>query len=287
MNFDLKNIPPFGTRLDSLPFADSSFPNNIESQYLRAMHKILIKGNDTADRTGTWAREIFGIQMRQNLNDGFPLFTTKKVHTKSIVRELMWIKNGLTNIKYLKEHGVTIWDDWADANGDLGPVYGEQWRNWGGIDQLANVIQRIKTHPTCRRQIVSTWNVVDLPKMALMPCHVLFQFRVHHGRLSCQLYQRSADMFLGVPFNIPSYSLLTHMVADVCGLGVGELIWTGGSCHIYSNHFEQVKLQLSQPQRPFPSLELTHRDKIDDFVFEDVKIAGYNPGITIKAPVAV
>jgi thymidylate synthase len=244
------------------------------------------EGLDMGNRTATPARDIFGVHMRQDLSEGFPLFTTKKVHTKSIVRELLWFLKGDTNIGYLKENGVKIWDEWADENGDLGPVYGKQWRDFGGIDQITWVIDRIKSNPECRRQIVSAWNVPELPKMALMPCHVLFQFRVQNGKLSLQLYQRSSDWFLGVPFNIASYALLLHMVADVCELEVGEFIWVGGSCHIYENHFDQIKLQLSQPQKPFPTLKLKHKKSIFDYTFEDVEFVDYHHGPHIPAPVS-
>ena len=284
-DYNLKKIKPFGENL-TLPIFSGEYPNNIERQYLDGCYNVMVNGIDMGNRTATPARELFGLQFRANLSQGFPLLTTKKMFPRFVIHENIWFLTGDTNIAYLKENGVTIWDEWADENGNLGPVYGQQWRDWNGIDQIKWVIDRIRNNPECRRQIVSAWNVSDLPKMALMPCHVLFQFRVQAGYLSCHLYQRSADLFLDVPFNIAGYALLTHMVADVCGLEVGELIWTGGSCHIYENHFEQIKLQLQQPQKPFPTLELNHRNSIDDFVFEDFAFSGYHPGIHIPAPVA-
>ncbi len=285
MDFDLKAYKPFGEN-NSAYIPSGGFPNNIETEYLQVADTIMRKGLDMGNRTATPARDIFGVQMRANLNDGFPVFTTKKIFTKSLVIELLWFLKGDTNTKYLKDNGVKIWDEWADEGGNLGPVYGKQWRDFGGVDQITWVIDRIKSNPECRRQIVSAWNVPELPKMALMPCHVMFQFRVQAGKLSLQLYQRSSDWFLGVPFNIASYSLLLHMVADVCGLEVGEFIWTGGSCHIYENHFDQIKLQLSQPQKPFPKLKLKHRDSIFDYTFEDIEFAEYYPGIHIPAPIS-
>ncbi len=262
-------------------------------QYLDYLRNIKENGVNKEDRTGTGTKSIFGHQMRFDLKDGFPLVTTKKVFTKAIIHELLWFIKGDTNIKYLKENGVTIWDEWADAQGDLGPVYGHQWRSWGTpdgktIDQLSEIIEMIKKNPDSRRIIVSAWNVADLPKMALMPCHCLFQFYVADGKLSCQLYQRSCDSFLGVPFNIASYALLTEMVAHVCGLEVGEFIWTGGDCHIYNNHFDQVDEQLTREPRALPKLVIKRKvDSIFDFVFEDFEIVGYDPHPAIKAPIAV
>lgn len=261
--------------------------------YLNLMKDIYENGQDTDDRTGTGTRSLFGAQLRFNLRDGFPAVTTKKLHFKSIIHELLWIISGDTNIKYLKDNGVRIWDEWADEDGDLGPVYGAQWRHWetvedGWIDQLQGVIGRIKTNPECRRLIVSAWNVGDLEKMALMPCHAFFQFKVYDNRLSCQLYQRSADYFLGVPFNIASYSILTHMVAQVCDLEVGDFVHTFGDVHIYKDHFEQVEEQLSREPMPLPRLMLNPEIKdIDDFKYEDIKILEYKSHPTIKAKVSV
>lgn len=262
-------------------------------QYLSLLQYILDNGVEKNDRTGTGTRSFFGYQMRFDLQKGFPLVTTKKLHLKSIIYELLWFLKGETNIRYLKEHGVSIWDEWADENGELGPVYGKQWRNWtaqdgSAIDQISEVISRIKKDPDSRRLIVSAWNVAELPKMALMPCHVLFQFYVANGRLSCQLYQRSADVFLGVPFNIASYSLLTMMIARVCGLEPGEFIHTFGDVHIYSNHVEQVKLQLTRTPYPLPQMKLNPLVKnIFDFRYEDFTLENYQCHPAIKAPVAV
>ena len=245
------------------------------------------------DRTGTGTQSVFGYQMRFDLAEGFPLLTTKKVHLKSIIYELLWFLSGDTNIKYLKDHGVSIWDEWADENGDLGPVYGHQWRSWGApdgrtIDQISMVIDQIRHHPDSRRILVSAWNPAEVDRMALPPCHCLFQFYVADGRLSCQLYQRSADVFLGVPFNIASYALLTLMLAQVCGLQPGEFIHTTGDTHIYRNHFEQVALQLSRPPRPLPRMVLNPEVKsLFDFRYEDFTLEGYDPWPSIKAPVAV
>lgn len=263
------------------------------TQYEQLLAHIYQNGTFKSDRTGTGTKSIFGAQLRFNLSEGFPLITTKKVHLKSIIYELLWFIKGETNTKFLTDHGVTIWDEWADKDGNLGPVYGYQWRSWpapGGkhIDQLSEVIETIKKNPDSRRMIVSAWNVADLPNMALMPCHAFFQFYVADGKLSCQLYQRSADMFLGVPFNIASYALLTHMIAQVCGLEAGDFVHTFGDAHIYSNHFEQVELQLSREARPYPKLQLNPEVKsIFDFTFEDITISDYNPHPAIKAPVAV
>jgi thymidylate synthase len=245
------------------------------------------------DRTGTGTLSVFGYQMRFDLARGFPMVTTKKLHTRSIIHELLWFLNGDTNIGYLNANKVSIWDEWADANGDLGPVYGAQWRSWptpdgGHIDQLAQVIETLRTNPDSRRIIVSAWNVAELDRMALMPCHALFQFYVAEGRLSCQLYQRSADIFLGVPFNIASYALLTHMVAQQTDLQVGEFVWTGGDCHLYLNHLEQVELQLARDPLPLPKLAILRRPgSISDYRFEDFEIIGYECHPHIAAPVAV
>ena len=261
--------------------------------YLDLLRHVLEHGTEKADRTGTGTRSVFGWQMRFDLAQGFPLVTTKKLHLKSIVHELIWFLRGETNIAYLQEHGVRIWDEWADANGDLGPVYGQQWRAWptadgGVVDQIAGVIEEIRRNPDSRRLIVSAWNVGELPKMALQPCHSLFQFYVAKGSLSCQLYQRSGDIFLGVPFNIASYALLTHMVAQVCGLGVGDFVHTLGDAHLYNNHVEQARLQLAREPRPLPQLRLNPEVRsIFDFRYEDIAIEGYQPHPAIRAEVAV
>jgi len=262
-------------------------------QYLELLRHVLEHGTQKADRTGTGTRSVFGWQMRFDLAAGFPLVTTKKLHLRSIVHELLWFLQGSTNIAYLKAHKVGIWDEWADADGELGPVYGKQWRSWEGargetIDQIAWVVEEIRRNPDSRRLIVSAWNVADLPKMALMPCHTLFQFYVAGGRLSCQLYQRSGDIFLGVPFNIASYALLTHMVAQVCGLKAGDFVHTLGDAHLYSNHFEQAREQLARTPRALPTLAL-NPDITDLFAFayDDIAIQGYDPHPAIKAPVAV
>ncbi|RZA28739.1 MAG: thymidylate synthase [Lysobacteraceae bacterium] len=262
-------------------------------QYLDLLGHVLEHGSEKADRTGTGTRSVFGWQMRFDLAQGFPLVTTKKLHLRSIVHELLWFLKGETNIAYLKEHKVGIWDEWADAEGELGPVYGKQWRRWAGadggeIDQIKWVVEEIKRNPDSRRLIVSAWNVADLPQMALMPCHTLFQFYVADGKLSCQLYQRSGDIFLGVPFNIASYALLTHMVAQACGLGVGDFVHTLGDAHLYSNHYEQAREQLSRAPRALPTLRLN--PQVTDllaFGYEDIEILGYDPAPAIKAPVAV
>ena len=262
-------------------------------QYLELLRHVLEHGEEKGDRTGTGTRSIFGWQMRFNLGDGFPLVTTKKLHLKSIVHELLWFLRGETNVRYLREHGVTIWDEWADANGELGPVYGVQWRAWQAadgrsIDQIARAIDLIKRDPDSRRIIVSAWNVGELEKMALTPCHAMFQFHVANGRLSCQLYQRSADIFLGVPFNIASYALLTHMVAEQCSLQAGDFIWTGGDCHLYRNHFEQARTQLAREPLALPRLVIKRRpDSIFDYQFDDFEFAGYQAHPGIKAPIAV
>lgn len=262
-------------------------------QYHDLLRHILDNGVHKSDRTGTGTQSVFGYQMRFDLQKGFPLVTTKKVHLKSIIHELLWFLQGQTNIAYLKEHGVRIWDEWADANGELGPVYGKQWRSWEGaggkvVDQVTDLVQQIKTNPDSRRLIISAWNVADLPQMALMPCHALFQFYVANGKLSCQLYQRSADVFLGVPFNIASYALLTMMIAQVCGLEPGEFIHTFGDVHIYSNHVEQVQLQLSREPFPLPTMKINPEVKdIFGFRFEDFTLENYQSYPAIKAPVAV
>jgi len=262
-------------------------------QYLEFMRHVKEHGAIKTDRTGTGTRSVFGHQMRFDLQEGFPLLTTKKVHLKSIIHELIWFLQGSTNVAYLKEHGVSIWDEWADADGNLGPIYGYQWRNWptpGGhhIDQIAQVLEQIRSTPDSRRMIVSAWNVADIPQMKLPPCHALFQFYVADGKLSCQLYQRSADIFLGVPFNIASYAILTHMMAQQAGLDVGDFVWTGGDCHLYSNHMEQVDLQLSRATRALPRLEIKRKpDSLFDYRFEDFEVHGYDPHPGIKAPVAV
>lgn len=261
--------------------------------YLDYLRHILDHGVEKQDRTGTGTRSVFGYQMRFNLQDGFPLVTTKKLHIRSIIHELLWFLNGDTNIRYLKENGVSIWDEWADEDGDLGPVYGKQWRRWETpdgrvIDQVQTIVETIRTNPDSRRMIVSAWNVGQLDKMALPPCHLLFQFYVAGGKLSCQLYQRSADSFLGVPFNIASYSLLIHMLAQQTGLDAGEFIWTGGDCHIYSNHFDQVEEQLSREPLAPPQLVI-HRtpESLFEYRFDDFEIMNYDSHPAIKAPVAV
>jgi len=262
-------------------------------QYLNLLQHILDNGVEKSDRTGTGTLSCFGHQMRFDLQKGFPLVTTKKLHVKSIIYELLWFLKGETNIAYLKEHGVSIWNEWADENGELGPVYGKQWRSWEGadnkiVDQISDLIRQIKADPDSRRLIVNAWNVAELPKMALMPCHVLFQFYVAEGKLSCQLYQRSADVFLGVPFNIASYALLTMMTAQVCDLEPGEFIHTFGDVHIYNNHMEQVKLQLSRTPHQLPTMRLNPSVKnIFDFQFEDFTLENYQFHPAIKAPVAV
>lgn len=262
-------------------------------QYLDLLQHILDTGVHKTDRTGTGTQSVFGYQMRFDLQKGFPLVTTKKVHLKSIIHELLWFLKGETNIAYLKEHNVKIWDEWADGNGELGPVYGKQWRSWEGkdgkvVDQVKDLIKQIKTNPDSRRLIISAWNVADLPEMALMPCHTLFQFYVANGKLSCQLYQRSADVFLGVPFNIASYALLTMMIAQVCDLEPGEFIHTFGDVHIYSNHREQVQLQLTRKPFPLPQMKLDPSVKdIFAFRFEDFTLENYESHPAIKAPVAV
>ena len=262
-------------------------------QYHNLMREVLEKGVQKADRTGTGTISIFGHQMRFNLAEGFPMVTTKKLHLKSIILELLWFLKGSTDNNWLRERGVSIWNEWAAPDGDLGPIYGYQWRSWPApngehIDQIAEVVETLKKNPDSRRMIVSAWNVADIPRMALAPCHAFFQFYVADGKLSCQLYQRSADIFLGVPFNIASYALLTHMMAQQCNLEVGDFIWTGGDCHLYNNHLEQVNLQLSRDFLPLPKLNLLRQPaSIFDYEFEDFEIAGYESHPAIKAPVAI
>lgn len=263
------------------------------NQYETLLEHVYKTGVDKNDRTGVGTRAVFGYQMRFNLAEGFPLVTTKKLHIRSIVHELLWFLSGSSNIKYLHDNGVSIWDEWADENGDLGPVYGVQWRSWPAadgrkIDQITNLVEGIKKNPDSRRHLVVAWNPAEVDKMALPPCHCLFQFYVANGKLSCQLYQRSCDIFLGVPFNIASYSLLTHMIAQQCDLDVGDFVWTGGDCHIYKNHFEQVELQLSRTPRAYPKLVIGRKPaSIFDYKFEDFVIEGYDPWPHIKAPIAV
>ena len=262
-------------------------------QYHNLMKEVLAKGAQKSDRTGTGTISVFGHQMRFNLADGFPMVTTKKLHLKSIIYELLWFLKGSTNNNWLKERGVSIWNEWAAPDGELGPIYGYQWRSWPApdgkhIDQISEVVETLKKNPDSRRIIVSAWNVADIPRMALAPCHAFFQFYVADGKLSCQLYQRSADIFLGVPFNIASYALLTHMMAQQCNLEVGDFIWTGGDCHLYSNHLEQVDLQLSRDFFPLPKLNILRKpDSIFDYEFEDFEILGYESHPHIKAPVAI
>ncbi|MFI5537610.1 thymidylate synthase [Nocardia sp. NPDC051900] len=263
-----------------------------DTQYEDLLRLVLTSGTKKADRTGTGTRSVFGHQLRYDLAAGFPLITTKKVHLKSIVYELLWFLRGDSNIGWLREHGVSIWDEWADADGELGPVYGVQWRSWPApdgthIDQISQVLHTLRTNPDSRRIIVSAWNVADLDKMALAPCHAFFQFHVADGKLSCQLYQRSADLFLGVPFNIASYALLTHMVAQQTELTPGDFIWTGGDCHIYDNHLDQVAEQLARDPYPFPTLRLHPAPTLFDYRYEDVEVIDYRHHPAIKAPVAV
>jgi thymidylate synthase len=262
-------------------------------QYLDFLRHIRERGASKGDRTGTGTLSVFGYQMRFDLNAGFPLVTTKKLHLRSIIYELLWFLRGDTNVKYLQEHGVSIWDEWADKNGDLGPVYGKQWRSWPtpdgrNIDQLSQVLEQLKNNPNSRRILVSAWNVGELDRMALLPCHALFQFYVAEGRLSCQLYQRSADALLGVPFNIASYALLTHMVAQQCKLQVGDFVWTGGDCHLYLNHLEQADLQLARAPYPLPQLKLKREPQsLFAYAYEDFEIIDYRYHAAIKAPIAV
>ena len=267
--------------------------NPADSTYLDLMRHVLEHGVEKTDRTGTGTRSVFGYQMRFDLGAGFPILTTKKVHLRSIIHELLWFLKGETNTAYLKENGVTIWDDWADTNGELGPVYGYQWRSWPApngshIDQISEVLKQIKNNPDSRRLIVSAWNVADISRMALAPCHAFFQFYVANGKLSCQLYQRSADIFLGVPFNIASYALLTMMVAQVCELEPGDFVHTLGDAHLYLNHLDQARLQLTREPRALPQLRINpDRKGIDDFVESDIELVGYDPHPGIKAPIAV
>lgn len=262
-------------------------------QYHALLKRVLDEGVEKSDRTGTGTRSVFGHQMRFDLTRGFPVVTTKKVHLRSVIGELFWFLRGSTNVTWLQEQGVTIWDEWADDSGELGPIYGYQWRSWPTpdgrhVDQIARVVESIRERPDSRRHIVSAWNVADVDDMALPPCHTLFQFYVAEGRLSCQLYQRSADVFLGVPFNIASYALLTHMVAQVCDLGVGDFVHTLGDAHLYTNHFDQARLQLEREPRPLPSLRLNpQRSSIDEFEIGDVEVLGYDPHPAIRAPIAV
>ncbi|HVS67777.1 MAG TPA: thymidylate synthase [Mycobacteriales bacterium] len=265
---------------------------DVDSQYEDLLRHVLANGAHKSDRTGTGTTSVFGHQLRYRLADGFPLITTKRVHFRSVAIELLWFLRGEGNVKWLQEHGVTIWDEWADANGDLGPVYGVQWRSWptpdgGAIDQISQVLETLRRDPDSRRMIVSAWNVSAIPDMALPPCHSMFQFYVADGRLSCQVYQRSADLFLGVPFNIASYALLVHMVAQQTDLEVGDLVWTGGDCHIYDNHHEQVNEQLSRTPLPFPTLEVRRADSLFDYAFEDFTVTGYEHHPALPAPVAV
>jgi len=265
----------------------------VRTQYEDFMRHVFTDGVPKDDRTGTGTVSVFGYQMRFDLRDGFPLVTTKKVHFRSVAYELLWFLRGDSNVRWLQEHGVTIWDEWADEQGDLGPVYGVQWRSWptpdgGHIDQIAEVVRLLREEPDSRRIVVSAWNVAELPDMALHPCHAFFQFHVAAGRLSCQLYQRSADVFLGVPFNIASYALLTHMLAQQAGLEPGDLIWTGGDCHIYDNHREQVQTQLEREPFPYPTLRLLRRPaSISEYEFDDFEVVGYQHHPAIRAPVAV
>jgi thymidylate synthase len=262
-------------------------------QYLDLMSHVLAKGTHKSDRTGTGTVSVFGHQMRFDLQEGFPVVTTKKLHLKSIIIELLWFLQGSTNNNWLKERGVSIWDEWAKEDGELGPIYGYQWRSWPApngehVDQISQLMEQIKNNPDSRRLIVSAWNVAEIPRMALPPCHAFFQFYVADGKLSCQLYQRSADIFLGVPFNIASYALLTHMIAQQAGLMPGEFIWTGGDCHLYSNHMEQVKLQLSRQPLPLPKLNIRRKPaSIFDYEYEDFELLGYQHHDPIKAPVAI
>ena len=264
----------------------------LNTEYEDLLRLVMAKGAPKPDRTGTGTRSVFGHQLRYDLSAGFPLITTKKVHFRSIAVELLWFLRGDSNVKWLQDNGVTIWDEWAGPDGDLGPVYGVQWRSWptpdgGHVDQITQLLDLLRTDPHSRRLIVSAWNVADIPQMALAPCHALFQFHVADGRLSCQLYQRSADLFLGVPFNIASYALLTHMLAQQVGLDVGDFIWTGGDCHIYDNHVEQVEEQLSREVYPFPRLHLRRASSLFDYTFEDMEIVDYKHHPALRAPVAV
>ena len=264
----------------------------MNTQYEDLLAHVLARGAVKADRTGTGTRSIFGHQLRYDLAEGFPLITTKRVHFKSVANELLWFLRGDSNVAWLHEHGVKIWDEWADADGDLGPVYGVQWRSWPTpdgrhIDQISELLDTLRTNPDSRRMLVSAWNVGEIPQMALPPCHAMFQFYVADGRLSCQLYQRSADLFLGVPFNIAGYALLTHLIAQQVGLQVGDFVWTGGDCHIYDNHVEQVREQLSRTTFPFPTLQLRNAASLFDYTFDDIEVCDYQHHPGISAPVAV
>lgn len=265
----------------------------MHTPYEDLLRDVLANGTAKSDRTGTGTTSVFGRQLRFDLSEGFPLVTTKRVHLRSIVHELLWFLRGESNVSYLHDNGVTIWDEWASPQGELGPVYGVQWRSWptpdgGHIDQIAELMQNLASNPDSRRHIVSAWNVADIPQMALAPCHAFFQFYVADGKLSCQLYQRSADLFLGVPFNIASYALLTHMVAHQLGLEAGDFVWTGGDCHIYDNHLEQVELQLTREPYPYPTLEFARRpESIFDYTFDDIRVVNYQYHPAIKAPVAI
>jgi thymidylate synthase len=284
----LPSVPP-----RTLGAVDGAPEGPIDTQYEDLLRRILEQGTPKQDRTGTGTVSLFGERLRYDLSERFPLVTTKSVHFRSIAYELLWFLRGDSNVGWLRDHGVTIWDEWASPDGDLGPVYGVQWRSWptpdgGHIDQIAEAVKTIKTNPDSRRIIVSAWNVADIPKMALAPCHAFFQFYVADGKLSCQLYQRSADIFLGVPFNIASYALLTHMMAQQCDLGVGDFIWTGGDCHIYSNHHQQVELQLSRQPYPYPTLNIKRKPaSIFEYEYEDFELLDYQCHGPIKAPVAV
>ncbi|GAA4719660.1 thymidylate synthase [Isoptericola chiayiensis] len=265
---------------------------SIPTPYEDLLRDVVATGTPKGDRTGTGTRSVFGRQIRYDLSAGFPLITTKRVHLKSVLYELLWFLRGESNVRWLQERGVTIWDEWADDDGELGPVYGVQWRSWPmpdgrHLDQIAAVVEQIRTNPDSRRHVVTAWNPAEVDQMALPPCHVMFQFYVADGKLSCQLYQRSADLFLGVPFNIASYALLTHMVAAQTGLEVGDFVWTGGDCHIYDNHVEQVERQLARDPYPYPTLRLAPRDSIFDYEFDDIEVLGYQHHPGIKAPVAV
>jgi thymidylate synthase len=265
---------------------------HLDTPYEDLLRHVLEHGTSRPDRTGTGSRSVFGHQMRFDLQRGFPLITTKRVHFRSIAYELLWFLRGDGNVRWLQDNGVTIWDEWAAPDGDLGPVYGVQWRSWptpdgGAIDQISGVLEQLRTDPTSRRMVVSAWNVADIGKMALPPCHLLFQFYVADGRLSCQLYQRSADLFLGVPFNIASYALLTHMIAQQVGLDVGDFVWTGGDCHIYDNHLDQVREQLSREAYPFPKLELRRAPSLFEYGYDDFTVVDYEHHPALRAPVAV
>lgn len=291
--------PRFGaaSRTARYPSGDSGSPYDrrmpaADTQYEDLLRAVMVRGSVKPDRTGTGTRSLFGAQLRYDLNRGFPLITTKRVHFRSVAYELLWFLRGESNVRWLQEHGVSIWDEWADADGELGPVYGVQWRSWPTssgetIDQITQLMQTLRTDPHSRRLIVSAWNVAELPKMALAPCHALFQFHVADGRLSCQLYQRSADLFLGVPFNIASYALLTHMVAQQADLEPGEFIWTGGDCHIYDNHVEQVTEQLSRTAYAFPQLRISKAASLFDYDYDDFELVDYQHHPALRAPVAV